>query len=837
MLYITYSTIRYLPGYAPAPQLWRFDMWSALIGAAVAFVLAWLVYRLRDALRLGWETVTSPLVRLRHRLQASDEDHYRELVAKRARSLTILARVAPLDAVFVEPKLLSPTPTSQPTSEIEPVPLPLQALPLHRILEGHPQLVILGYPGAGRTTLLTHLAFVCARATNENVPPVEAGTTLGQAHERLPLYVPLPAMDWDETDSEEEQSKQGKQKSDEVERLVRAALAAVGGSSGLGRPMHQSLEAGQSIVLADGWDELSPQQRQQAAAWLADLVAALPGNLWLVSAGMRGYAPLTEAGFIPLTLASWDARQVEAFTSQWVDACAPANESPTMALRELTATLRLAARAGSSPLELALRAFVYLSDGQAPAKRAALFARALDLLLWQEQEDQAWLSAACRVALGQVALDLQQEGRTTASREEIEAAIEAALPPPEERPARAVAHVFRTLTGERGLLHPTGTNRYAFVHSLWQAYLAARQMVAIAPTSLIERLDDSRWADVLHFYVELGDMGPLVTAWLRSPDDMFHTHLCTLSSWISVAPEDAAWRNGAMAVLARGFLQPDQPALTRQALAEALAATGVPGVIYLFKQALEHPNVEIRTAATSGLARVADEADLADIEEAMNDNHPAVRQAAVRGLAYLSIDAATRLLERVLLEGDETLRQVAAIVLAGREEEGIDFLRDVAESGDVMARRAAVFGLAQSGARDMLEKMAREDEQWIVRSGASMALAEMEEREKHPKIAPPPKVERLPWLISWAASQGTGVGVGDAARQVLLRALVEGEPSIRQAAAQTLAQVGRPYDVEPLLSALADPDPAVTGAASEALAEIGRRYDLRIEQVSKRASR
>lgn len=137
----------------------------------------------------------------------------------------------------------------------------------------------------------------------------------------------------------------------------------------------------------------------------------------------------------------------------------------------------------------------------------------------------------------------------------------------------------------------------------------------------------------------------------------------------------------------------------------------------------------------------------------------------------------------------------------------------------------------------MLEKMAREDEQWIVRSGASMALAEMEEREKHPKIAPPPKVERLPWLISWAASQGTGVGVGDAARQVLLRALVEGEPSIRQAAAQTLAQVGRPYDVEPLLSALADPDPAVTGAASEALAEIGRRYDLRIEQVSKRASR
>jgi hypothetical protein len=560
-LCIAYSTVRYLP---------------ALVGAAVALLLAWLAYRFRDALRLGWETVVGPLVRLHRRLQASAEDHYRELVAR-----------------------------------------------------GHPQLAILGTPGAGRTTLLAHLAFVCAR-------PTETGTTLGLPQGRLPLYVPLPAMDWDEINHEGEQGERGAQKGDEVERLTMAALAAAGGSSRLGRPLRQRLEAGQSIVLADGWDELLPQQRQRAAAWLA-------------------YAPLTEAGFVPLTLASWDVEQVETFARQWVEVCAPADESPTVVLRELAAKLRRAARAGSSPLELALRAFVHLSDGQSPAKRVDLFEQTLDLLLWQEQEEKAWLSAACRVTLGQVALELHQEERTTASREEIEAAIEAALSPPEERPARAVAHVFRALTGERGLLHPAGTNRYAFVHPLWQGYLAARQMGAVAPASLVERLDDPRWADVLRFYVELGDMGPLVTAWLRSPDDMFHTRLCTLSSWINVAPEGATWRDGAMAMLARGFLQPGQPAITRQALAEALATTGVPGVTYLFKQALQHPNEEVRTAAVLGLARIAGESDLPDLEAALSDEDPAVRQAAVRGLAYLNIDAATRLLERVLLEGDETV--------------------------------------------------------------------------------------------------------------------------------------------------------------------------------------
>ena len=832
MLCITYSIARYLPGPATAPQSWQFDTWSALVGAAVALLLAWLAYRFRDALRLGWETVVGPLVRLHHRLQASAEDHYRELVARRARSLTVPAHVAPLDAVFVEPKLLPPTPLPQSTSEIETVPLAPRFLPPHRILEGHPQLAILGTPGAGRTTLLAHLAFVCTRTTNEKPPPTETGTTLGLPQERLPLYVPLPAMDWDEIDHEGEQGERGTQKGDEVERLTRAALAAAGGSSGLGRPLRQRLEAGQSIVLADGWDELLPQQRQRAAAWLADLVAALPGNLWLVSAGMRGYAPLTEAGFVPLTLASWDVEQVETFARQWVEVCAPADEPPTVVIRELATKLWRAARAGSSPLELALRAFVYLSDGQSPARRVDLFERTLDLLLWQEQEEKAWLSAACRMTLGPVALELHQEERTTANREEIEAAIETALPPPEERPARAVAHVFRALTGERGLLHPAGTNRYAFVHPLWQAYLAARQMGAVAPASLVERLDDPRWADVLRFYVEFGDMGPLVTAWLRSPDDMFHTRLCTLSSWINAAPEGATWRDGAMAMLARGFLQPGQPAITRRALAEALAATGVPGVTYLFRQALQHPNEEVRSAAVLGLARIAGESDLPDFEAAMDDESPAVRQATMRGLAYLNIDAATRLLERVLLEGDETLRPVAAKVLAECGEEGMAFLREAVKSEDVMVRRAAVFGLAQARARDLLEKTAREDDQWIVRSGASMALAEIEEQEKHPGVAPLPEIERLPWLISWAAAQGTGMGVGDAARQMLWRALSEGEASVRLAAAQTLVQVGRPDDVEPLRTTLTDPDPAVTGAAMEALAEIGRRYDLRIEQVS-----
>ena len=593
--------------------------------------------------------------------------------------------------------------------------------------------------------------------------------------------------------------------------------------------LRQPLEAGQAIVLVDGWDELAPEHQGQAQAWLAQLIDALPENLWVVTAAPRGYGSLTEAGFVPLQLAAWDMVQVKAFAQRWMEIFPPDSEPAPVALRRLVAELREAARAGDPPLELALRALVWQADREAPQNRVALFDRALDCLLWQEGEP--WLSGACRAVLGQVALTLQQEERATASRAEIQQAIESVLPPPEERPARAAALVFRALTGSRGLLRRMGTERFTLAHPLWQAYLSARQLAAVDPSGLVERLDDPRWAEVLRFFAGVGDMGPLVTAWLRRPDDMFHTGLQRLSPWLRGAPEDAAWRNGAMAMLARNILQPGLPAPVRQALAEALAGTGAPGLEYFFKQATQHADADVRAAGAWGLTRTASDSDLPAIEAILQDESAAVREAGVRGLARMATDAAMRWLGAILVAGDDVLSPIAAEALAQCGEEGVAFLREAAESEDVMARRAAVLGLAQVEARELLEKVAREDEQWIVRSAAAAALEELEERETATGIAPPPEIKRLPWLISWAASQGEGVGVGAAARQMLRRALGEGNTPVRLAAAQVLAQVGRPDDVGALRAALADADAIVADGAMEALAEINQRYDLRLGQT------
>ena len=133
----------------------------------------------------------------------SADERYRELIITLAQSLIMPAHVASLDAVFVEPKFLSPLPLPQSASEIESIPIGPRTLPLHQILTGHPQLIILGAPGTGRTTLLAYIALVCARAADEDEKGGKSGeertkvrVSLGSVQERLPLYVLLPAMNW-----------------------------------------------------------------------------------------------------------------------------------------------------------------------------------------------------------------------------------------------------------------------------------------------------------------------------------------------------------------------------------------------------------------------------------------------------------------------------------------------------------------------------------------------------------------------------------------------------------------------------------------------------------------
>jgi HEAT repeat protein len=143
-------------------------------------------------------------------------------------------------------------------------------------------------------------------------------------------------------------------------------------------------------------------------------------------------------------------------------------------------------------------------------------------------------------------------------------------------------------------------------------------------------------------------------------------------------------------------------------------------------------------------------------------------------------------------------------------------------------RRAAAYGLARVGegwARDVLQKLARDDKQWFVRSGATEALQLMsEDRGEGPPIdLTPLDMDNLGWLVQWSASKGQPIGLGKSAAQALQRALEDLDPTVRLAAVHTYAYLGDAEIVPTLRNRLKDDNAFVREAAYHALEEIARR--------------
>lgn len=793
-------------------ERWHFDPLSAALGAIAAFLL------------LGLVRLFRPLVaRLRQGAQqaigkatASAEQRYRQQIVAWAAEDHLLSSVAPLSEIFVPPRLIPPLPHPDPTSTL---PVDRRPISLEAALSGHPRLALLGNVGSGRTTLLTYLALTYAQP-RVNEPPDTAS--------RLPIYIDLRNLTWEvEEEPEEKPEKANRRPPSPTDRLIHAALERIDGRSVYVAPLRRHLTAGTGIVLVDGWDALPDPAREQTAAWLGRLADDLPGNIWIVVAGYRGFAPLVNAGFTPICLAPWTPTQTMNLLRNVEAALSSDQESPSYD----PAPLHQALKRGSTTLELTLFAWLLLQGETLPSTRGDILLKALELLLIPGgiPNEEAWLPMVTRVALGNLALTLHQEGRYEMTREEIDRAIEAALPPEGERPQKAREQIWQALTETGSILRPLGTETYTFAHPLWQALLTARQALTLSPEILTQHIDDPRWEAVVDFYAGWGPMEPVIQAWLSQPDDLWYTRLRRAAAWVAQAPTDAHWRNGVMGLLARTFLQPNIPLPIRQRLADALVHTGDPGVAYFLKQATRHALPDVRIAAVRALGHVAKEADLPAFKTALEDKDPRVQEAAVVALGTMGGQSAVHHLTLLLAQADQDLRVAAARALARCGEEGLEVLKEALKDEDLLTRRAAVYGLAEVEEPWVWERVASiavDDPEWIVRSAAETVL-EMREKRAHP-VQPPLEVSEMGWLITWAAQRGETVGHGEAAFTSLLTALREGEPEVRKAAAQALGLAGKPEHASALREAMEDDDPEVAAVALEALEELCRRYDITV---------
>lgn len=622
---------------------------------------------------------------------------------------------------------------------------------------------------------------------------------------------------------------------DPAEPLVRAVQYSVKRvtASTIPRNLYNRLNRGQALVLIDGYDDLPEFDRVRAAAWLEAFLNRYSQNFIIAAGPVEGYGLLSRIGLTPIFLRPWNDLDAQKAVQRWADAWPlmsskrrrGANRPDEAAINRAQTNIR-----ALLPLEVTAKAWASFAGEVEVAGYEGWIRTAIARLLPPEQSFSALAPQLAQIA----ALQLE-EGYITSERlqalkiggEDVPDAQEQNSANDENKDSDVET---KTAQGRLlGMLRRSGLmvrfrgDRYQFRHYLFAAYLGS---LAIRTARLEEQsamLNHPLWRQAVAYLALHTPVDDLIRRKLSAPPDVLHNHVLGLARWLAYATSDATWRGEILRRLGNLLIAPNQYPLIRARAAAALIETRDQNSLLIFRRAVRNVNPAVRRLACLGLGAIGSDEGVRDLQPLLQDLDPDVQLAAGMALGAIGSEPALESMVIAFTEGSEQLRQAMAEAFAALPEEGYPILYDAISDEDMMLRRAAIFGLRRIRTTWALIAIYRaflEDDQWYVRSAAQQAFQELQYGRAITPTVSYPKPDSIAWLIEWAASRGETVPSGDAAQQVLLKALQEGEPNVRALAALNLGQLGLANTARALYNALRDRQEEVRAAAHEGLSEI-----------------
>ncbi|MFI5531839.1 NACHT domain-containing protein [Kitasatospora sp. NPDC051853] len=380
--------------------------------------------------------------------------------------------------------------------------------------------VLLGDPGAGKSTIAHYLALVL---TTDD--PAAAVPALAPLAGHVPLVIELRSyaqQDW-------------------IGETFEDFLGHLEATEGMAPPapvLRQLLADGRALVVFDGLDELfDPEVRARTSRRIAAFAARYPGCRYLVTSRVIGYqrAVLDGAGFAHHMLQDLDERQTAEFSRRWYATACPGNPAEAQRLvtrlGEALARSRPVRELAGNPLLLTILAILGRRQ-TLPRDRNSVYRHAVTVLVARWDRDVKHLTAHLPPAVAD-ALDVlgqderlevlrllarrMQEGEDGISGNHVhEAAVEQLFreylvlcdvaPDRARQAARAMVGQLR----ERNfILARYGGGVYGFVHRTFLEYLAAADLIhryeherEWTPQQLVEevlapRAEDPAWHEVL----------------------------------------------------------------------------------------------------------------------------------------------------------------------------------------------------------------------------------------------------------------------------------------------------------------------------------------------------
>jgi HEAT repeat protein len=784
----------------------RFDTVSFILGLVSGLFIWFVVVRYKASSPYIRRYVKAYIKKYQEISTGGAARYIRQIVLKKAERSHLASGLFPLDEIVIPPRLLSPildpdASAGAPGEYIAPKIFPFfpswpelasqynwPFLTLENALQNSANIAIIGQPGSGKTVALAYLAAKFARKD----------PSLGALAEFTPLL--FHVYEFGNIDNVV----------DMYEFIVRSfsRQSSVLMKSQITAYLTGQARMGSAIIMLDGLDQLQPDSLQKITRLISAVLKKYPGMRFVVSAGPDFLDGLVNIGFHPLTLSAWNFQERESFTRKWgkvwdqfilpqVNKQIEGFEDDHLFLQNWITH----DPAHLTPLDWTLKVWSLYAGDACGATTIDSIEAYISRTSFQVVNPQALsrLASECIKAQNGVMARSQAESALSAAFA-TDVPVPSVLPIPEPEPTNSPAvpqnvtpakkvekiggsssRIISSLLAN-GILATAGDDGITFSHPVFMGYLASLESGGDL-SDLIKDNNDPRNDWLLHYLAVQNKAIAVIEDYMSHPEPPFNANLLKLCRWLKDVPTNLEWRAKLMRQIVKTATQPDLPYEIQSILISALTTANDPVVSALFRQLLSSPDDNLRLLAALGCGAIQDNKSVHEVALLIKDKNPDVRLAACLALGIIRSDAAMEYIYEILLTGEEFLKQAVAEALASRGEEGVELLKESYKSPDLVLRRAVTYGLCfvqEDWPREMLEHIAVEDAQWVVRNSAAQALETMA-KPRAPVPANLPAPSQSPWLLAFASQQGIGINPGKVPIDLLISALDKGTTDDRTA--------------------------------------------------------
>jgi predicted NACHT family NTPase len=382
------------------------------------------------------------------------------------------------------------------------------------------QLMILGRPGAGKTTFLKRLAIECLN-----------GNFLA---DRLPVFVTLKEF-------AEAEGKPG-------------ILDCMGSDL---TSLISILESGKALILLDGLDEVMEKDHDRIIREIREFAERYSQNHIVITCRIAAQEYILQQ-FTEVEMADFDDARIRDFADKWFKTKESDSESTTgkrfwQALQEGKPVKELA----TNPLLLTLLCLEFDHTLGFPQNRSELYERAISILLakWDGQRrikrDNLYKGLSLKrkeTMLGQLAMYTFDQGdyffKERVATGQIEQYIRN-LPKASEDPEALLIDsraVLKSIESQHGLLAERATGIYSFSHLTFHEYFVAKHILDLSRPAfqeaelekLIHHVGEPRWKEVFLLTVERLDNADYLLGLMKQRIDsmMLGDELQQVLEWV-----------------------------------------------------------------------------------------------------------------------------------------------------------------------------------------------------------------------------------------------------------------------------------------------------------------